>query len=194
MPDTINFRPETLEAPEGAYAIVVARFNQAITEALLAGALHAFAAKDVRADRRVRVIWVPGSYELPVIAKRAAASGQYKAIVTLGCVIRGDTPHFDYVAGEAARGLMTAQLATGVPIAFGVITADDLAQAQARCSIDPDVLDAAVRGPVAHDAASALPELLRTHSNKGAEAVMAALEMAAVSEAVASVPSRSAGF
>jgi 6,7-dimethyl-8-ribityllumazine synthase len=194
MPETIDLSSGTLESPSGAFAIVVSRFNDLITGNLLAGALHAFEAKGVRADRRVRVIWVPGGFELPLAAQRAAASGYYKAVVALGCVIRGDTPHFDYVAGEASRGLMAAQLRTGIPIAFGLITTDTLEQAVCRSSIESDVLDAAVRGPVAHDAASSLPELLRTHSNKGAESVMAALEMAAVMDAMSAVTPRSAGF
>ena len=193
MPETIDFSNADVEFKDGAFAVVVSRFNEAITGNLLAGALHAFDAKGIRADRRVRVIWVPGGFELPLAAQQAAASGQYRAVIALGCVIRGDTPHFDYVAGEASRGLMTAQMLTRVPIAFGLITTDTLEQAQLRSSMDPEVLDAAVQGPVAHDATAGLPELLRTHSNKGAESVMAALEMAAVMDAMPS-PSRTAGF
>ena len=112
-------------------AVVVSRFNQALTEKLLAGAQEALAKCDVDADS-VDVVWVPGSFELPLAAKRLAESGRYHAIVCLGCVLRGETPHFDYVAGQAAAGIARVGLDTGVPVAFGVITADTLPQAVER--------------------------------------------------------------
>lgn len=108
-------------------AIVVARFNEHITGKLMEGAQKALA--DAKADV-VDVFFVPGAYELPFAAKKL--SPRYQAIVALGAVIRGDTPHFDYVAGECARGLQQVMLETGVPVAFGVLTTDTLEQAQAR--------------------------------------------------------------
>ena len=112
-------------------AVVVSRFNQALTEKLLAGAQEALGKCGVDADS-VDVVWVPGSFELPPAAKRLAESGRYDAIACLGCVLRGETPHFDYVAGQAATGIARVGLDTGVPVAFGVITADTLQQAVER--------------------------------------------------------------
>ena len=112
-------------------AVVVSRFNQALTEKLLAGALEALGKCGIDSDS-VDVVWVPGSFELPPAAKRLAESGRYDAIACLGCVLRGETPHFDYVAGPAAAGIARVGLDTGVPIAFGVITADTLQQAVER--------------------------------------------------------------
>jgi len=112
-------------------AVVVSRFNQALTEKLLAGAREALGKCGIDSDS-VDVVWVPGSFELPLAAKRLAESGRYDAIACLGCVLRGETPHFDYVAGQAATGIARAGLDTGVPIAFGVITADTLQQAVER--------------------------------------------------------------
>jgi 6,7-dimethyl-8-ribityllumazine synthase len=120
--------------PDGrglSLAVVVSRFNQALTEKLLAGAREALAKCGV-ADESVDVAWVPGSFELPLAAKRLAETGRYQAIVCLGCVLRGETPHFDYVAGEAAGGIARVALDTGLPVAFGVITADTLQQAVER--------------------------------------------------------------
>jgi len=112
-------------------AVVVSRFNQALTEKLLAGALEALGKCGIDSDS-ADVVWVPGSFELPLAAKRLAESGRYDAIACLGCVLRGETPHFDYVAGQAATGIARVGLDTGVPIAFGVITADTLQQAVER--------------------------------------------------------------
>jgi 6,7-dimethyl-8-ribityllumazine synthase len=112
-------------------AIVVSRFNEKITHALLEGARRALADRGVAVDD-VTVAWVPGAFELPLVAKRLATSGRYDAVVCLGAVIRGDTPHFDYVAGEASRGLQQAALDTGVPIVFGVLTTDTQQQALDR--------------------------------------------------------------
>ena len=112
-------------------AVVVSRFNQALTEKLLAGAQEALGKCGIDSDS-VDVVWVPGSFELPPAAKRLAESGRYDAIACLGCVLRGETPHFDYVAGQAATGIARVGLDTGVPIAFGVITADTLQQAVER--------------------------------------------------------------
>jgi 6,7-dimethyl-8-ribityllumazine synthase len=112
-------------------AVVVSRFNQALTEKLLAGAQDALGKCGIDSDS-VDIVWVPGSFELPLAAKRLAESGRYDAIACLGCVLRGETPHFDYVAGQAATGIGRVGLDTGVPVAFGVITADTLQQAVER--------------------------------------------------------------
>ena len=118
-----------LDATGMRFAIVAARFNSDVTEPLCAGAekmLRDHGAADVH------VAWVPGAFELPLTAKMFAASGGVDAVVALGCVIRGDTPHFDFVAGECARGLMDAGLQTGVPVIFGVLTTETQAQAEER--------------------------------------------------------------
>lgn len=112
-------------------AIVVGRFNEHITHELLDGARRALREHKV-ADDDVTVAWVPGAFELPLVAKQLAGSGCCDSVVCLGAVIRGDTPHFDFVAGEAARGLQEVALATGVPIVFGVLTTDTLQQALDR--------------------------------------------------------------
>ncbi len=112
-------------------AVLVARYNEIVTARLLDGARQCFREKGVP-DARVDVVWVPGAFELPVAAEAAAASGRYAAIVALGCVIRGETPHFEYVAGEAARGLGNVALAHRLPVGFGVLTTESLEQAMAR--------------------------------------------------------------
>ena len=134
-------------------AIVAAKFNDFIVASLLKGATAAWlecggAAGDLAVAR------VPGAFELPVVARRLALSGRYDAVVALGCVIRGDTPHFELVAGECARGLQLASLETGVPIVFGVLTVETVEQAIERAAT--------------------------TAGNKGAEAMAAALEMASL--------------
>lgn len=122
-----------LEARGLKVAIVAGRWNDFIIASLLKGACaswsrHGGAAADLTIAR------VPGAYELPIAAKRLAASGRYAAVVALGCVIRGDTPHFDYVAGECAAGLNRAQLDTGVPCIFGVLTVENVEQALERAA------------------------------------------------------------
>ncbi len=109
-------------------ALVVAKFNQFVTQRLEEGARAALAAHGVR-DEDVTVTWVPGSFEIPVVAKTLAKSGRYHAVVCLGCVIKGETPHFDYVAGEAAKGVAQAASESGVPVLFGVLTANTMEQA-----------------------------------------------------------------
>jgi 6,7-dimethyl-8-ribityllumazine synthase len=126
----VEFRGET-DAGGRRFAIVVSRFNELITERLLAGARACLENHGVRTED-VDVISVPGAWELPIATKLAADRGLYDAIIALGCVIRGDTPHFDYVAGPAADGLARVSLSTGVPVAFGVLTTEDTAQALAR--------------------------------------------------------------
>lgn len=132
-------------------AIIAARFNDFIVTSLLRGATGAWLERG-GAAADLAVVRVPGAFELPVVARKLAGSGRYDALVALGCVIRGDTPHFDYVAGECARGLQLASLETGVPIAFGVLTVDSLEQALERAAT--------------------------TAGNKGGEAMESALEMA----------------
>lgn len=129
-------------------AVIVSRFNEDVSKRLLRGALEALKERGVEEPD---VYWVPGALELPVTALTLAEKGGHDAIVCLGCVIRGETYHFEIVAGQSAAGLMQVQLDTGVPIAFGVVTTEDRDQAQARS------------GP---------------KNNKGAEAAEAAIEMA----------------
>jgi 6,7-dimethyl-8-ribityllumazine synthase len=112
-------------------AVVVSRFNEPITARLLAGARQAFERFGAGEDT-VDVAWVPGAFELPFIARKLAESRRYDAVVCLGAVIRGATSHFDFVAGEAARGIAEAGRDTGVPVIFGVLTTDTLEQAQER--------------------------------------------------------------
>ena len=131
--------------------IAIARFNSFITERLLGGALDALRDHGV-ADRDVSAAYVPGAFELPLIAKKMAQSGQYDAVVCLGAVIRGDTPHFDYICENASRGILQVGLETGVPVIFGVLTTDTVEQAKER--------------------AGALP------NNRGAEFALDAIEMA----------------
>jgi len=150
--DSLNW--QNLDAHDLNFAIVVARFNSAITEKLLAGALEALSKAGAKTQQ---VFYVPGAYELPFAAKKLATRGGYSAIIALGAVIRGDTPHFEYVAGEAARGLQQAGLETGVPIIFGVLTTDTWEQAEARAG---------------GSAGSA------SRDNKGFDAAMTAIEMA----------------
>jgi 6,7-dimethyl-8-ribityllumazine synthase len=141
-------------AVEGAgrrVAIVVARFNGQITERLLEGALAGLAKHGVR-DDDISVAWVPGAFEIPLVAARFARSGEIDAVIALGAVIRGETYHFDLVANEAARGISEVVLETGVPVVFEVLATNDMAQAEARAG--------------------------GVHGNKGWEAAEAALEMA----------------
>jgi 6,7-dimethyl-8-ribityllumazine synthase len=137
-------------APAGRFAIVAARFNGLVTESLLNGCKDALKRHGV-ADDQVDVAWVPGSFEIPVVARKLAASGRYAAVMCLGCVIRGETAHFDHVAGQAAAGVMQVSLATGIPVIFGILTTDSIEQALDR---------AGLKG-----------------GNKGADAAMAAIEM-----------------
>ena len=135
----------------GRYALLAARFNDFITTRLVDGALDTLRRHGVDIEQRATVVWAPGSYELPIVAQRLAQSGEYDAIIALACVIRGGTPHFDYVAGEVAKGLAQVGLSSGVPVLFGVLTTDSIDQAVERAGTKM--------------------------GNKGAEAAMAALEM-----------------
>ena len=128
MPRTIE---GNLTAKGLKFALVVGRVNDFISERLLEGAVDTLL-RSGASDGDMDVVKVPGSYEMPLVAKTLAASGRYDAIVCLGCVIRGSTPHFDYVAGEAAKGIARVALDSGCPVSFGVITADNLEQAIER--------------------------------------------------------------
>jgi 6,7-dimethyl-8-ribityllumazine synthase len=141
------------------FAIVAARFNEPITKRLLDGALRALTAGGV-AETAIDVHWVPGAFELPQAAAHVAGSGRYAGVVCVGCVIRGQTPHFDFIAGQAAAGIQRVGLDTGVPTTFGVITALTEAQAVERAG-----------GAV---------------GNRGAEAAEAALEMVTFVESMGS--------
>lgn len=112
-------------------AIVVARFNEFITSKLLAGALDCLARHECNEDN-ITVAWVPGAFEIPVTAKKMAATKKYDAVICLGAVIRGATPHFDYVCAEAAKGIAQVSMEFGVPVAFGVLTTENIQQAVER--------------------------------------------------------------
>lgn len=118
--------------PGGRFCLVASRFNELITSRLIAGAEDAFRRHGIDPDSRVDLVWVPGAYEIPFASKMAAESGQYAAVIALGAVIRGSTPHFDMVAGEVTKGVATVGLATGVPCIFGVLTTDTIEQAIER--------------------------------------------------------------
>jgi 6,7-dimethyl-8-ribityllumazine synthase len=135
----------------GRFALVVSRFNDLITSRLMDGAVDTLKRHGVDIDSRVEVVWVPGAYELPLVAQKLAASGRFDAVLALACVIRGGTPHFDYVAGEVSKGVAQASWSTGIPVAFGVLTTESIEQAIERAGTKM--------------------------GNKGSEAAMAALEM-----------------
>ncbi|MAJ41930.1 MAG: 6,7-dimethyl-8-ribityllumazine synthase [Oceanospirillales bacterium TMED91] len=138
---------------DGRYAIVVGRFNQFVVDSLVEGAVDALVRHGVGEDN-ITVIRVPGAYEIPLAAQAVAEKGDVDAIIALGAVIRGSTPHFDYVAGESASGLNKVQMDTGVPCAFGVLTVDTIEQAIERAGTKA--------------------------GNKGAEAALVAIEMVSV--------------
>ena len=145
--------PVSLDATGMQLAVVVARFNHLVSARLLQGCSETFCELGGRlAD--LHVAWVPGAFEIPQAARMLAQSGRYNAVVTLGSVIRGGTPHFDYVAGAAATGASQVALSTGVPVAFGVLTTDTVEQALERAGVEG--------------------------SNKGSEAALAAIEMVGV--------------
>jgi len=118
----------TFATPAGRFVLIAARFNHFIVEQLVNGALDGLKRHGV-ADDAIDLVWVPGSFETPLIAQRLAASGKYAAVICLGAIIRGDTDHYDYVAGAAAKGVAHAAQATGIPVIFGILTCDTLEQA-----------------------------------------------------------------
>ncbi len=121
----------TLLAEGLKFGLIVSRFNEFISGKLLEGAQDALLRHGAREDD-IEIAWTPGSFEIPLIAKKMAESGRYNAVICLGAIIRGGTPHFDYVAAEASKGVAKVSLDTGVPVIFGVITADALEQAIER--------------------------------------------------------------
>lgn len=120
-----------LISEKARYGIVVGRFNEFISSKLLGGALDGLKRHGV-AEEDIEVAWVPGSFEIPLAAQKMAESGKYDAVLTLGAVIRGATPHFDYVAAEVAKGVAQVSLKTGIPVIFGVLTTDTIEQAVER--------------------------------------------------------------
>lgn len=136
--------------PQGRFAVVVGRFNSLVTDALLSGCRDSFVRHGV-SDDRLDVVHVPGSFEIPLLARKLAETRRYAAVVCLGCVIRGETGHYDHVAGQAAAGVLQSSLSTGVPIIFGVLTTDSVEQALDRSGLKA--------------------------GNKGADAALAAIEM-----------------
>ncbi|RYZ70408.1 MAG: 6,7-dimethyl-8-ribityllumazine synthase, partial [Lysobacteraceae bacterium] len=145
-----------LRAPEAArFAIIASRWNPRITDALVTGARQSLAGNGV-ADSAVDVVRVPGAWEIPLVAARVAAAGQHAAIIALGCVIRGDTRHYEHVADRCAEGLMRVQLDSGVPVMNGVLAVERIEDAEARAG--------------------------GSHGNKGEEAAVVALEIAQLLE------------
>lgn len=120
-----------LTAKNMKIAIVVARFNEFITSKLLSGCIDCLIRHEV-ADEDLTIAWVPGAFEIPMAAKKLAESGKYDAVICLGAVIRGATPHFDYVCAEASKGIAQVSMQTGVPVAFGVLTTENIQQAVER--------------------------------------------------------------
>ena len=145
------------DARAHGFALVVARFNEFITDKLVDGATDALTRHGADPDK-ITQVRTPGSFEIPLTAMKLAKSGRYDAIICLGCVIRGQTPHFDYVAAEVSKGIAQVSLQSGLPVTFGVITADTLEQAIDRAG--------------------------GKSGNKGADAAMAAIEMANLLKAI----------
>jgi 6,7-dimethyl-8-ribityllumazine synthase len=140
-----------LNAAGKKFALVASRFNSFITRQLISGAEDCLV-RHGAAKESISLFWVPGSFEIPLVAQRCAATKKYSAVICLGAIIRGETPHFDYVAAEAAKGVAQASMSTGVPVIFGIITADTVDQAIDRAGVKA--------------------------GNKGADAASAAIEMA----------------
>ena len=128
MPKVIEGK---LDAAKLKLAVVVSRFNEFISSKLLDGALDCLRRHNAQ-DDNIEIVWVPGSFEIPLAAKRLAESGKYDAVICIGAVIRGATGHYDFVAGECAKGVALAAMQTGVPVVFGVITTDNIEQAIER--------------------------------------------------------------
>lgn len=147
----------TFQNADARYAITVGRFNSFVVESLLDGAVDTLKRHGV-SESNITIIRVPGAWELPLIAKKLAGSGKYDAIIALGAVIRGGTPHFDYVAGECAKGLGVVSLESGLPVSFGVLTVDSIEQAIERSGTKA--------------------------GNKGSDAALVAIEMISVLKAV----------
>lgn len=142
----------------GRFALVAGRFNEFITSRLVEGCVDALRRHGVDPDTRVDLIWVPGAFEIPLACQHAAKSGKYAAVIALGAVIRGATPHFDHVAGEVSKGVASISMHTGLPVIFGVLTTDTIEQAVERAGTKA--------------------------GNKGFEAGMAAIEMVSLLRAM----------
>lgn len=166
---TVAGEPGGEEHGDAHYAILVSRYNDAIVESLANGAIETLSTNGV-ANANITLVRVPGAFELPLAAKKLADSGDYDAVIALGAVIRGDTPHFQYIAGECARGLAEVSLNSEVPVLFGVLTTDTVEQAAARAAPRADISSDALKQ-------SASNVTKKGNSNKGAEAALAALEM-----------------
>ncbi len=150
MPDATHMISGDLVVRKQRFAIVASRFNEFITSRLLSAAIDTLERHGCPREN-ITTVWVPGAWEIPLTAKKAAMTGRFDAVICLGCVMRGDTPHFEYVAGEAAKGIAQAGMETNVPIVFGVLTTDTLEQAIERAGAKA--------------------------GNKGADAAMTAIEM-----------------
>jgi 6,7-dimethyl-8-ribityllumazine synthase len=121
----------TLKTPPGRFALVAARFNRFVVDHLVAGALGSFKQHGVK-EENIDLLWVPGSFEIPLVAQRLAATKKYEAVICLGAVIRGETAHYDHVASQAAHGVAQASLTTGTPVIFGILTCETVEQAVDR--------------------------------------------------------------
>jgi 6,7-dimethyl-8-ribityllumazine synthase len=160
-------RAPLADASPFRFAVIVSRFNEEVTGSLRDAALAALREAGAT-EGHVQQFDVPGAFEIPQAARAAAETGRFDAVVCLGCIIRGETPHFDYIAAAVSHGIMDAAGETGVPMAFGVLTTDTLAQATARAGSDP--------------------------GNKGREAAAAAIEMAALYKSLSGSSPRPFGF
>ncbi len=152
-----NFLEGKVDASGMRFGVIASRFNKFVTERLLEGALEALKANGAE-DNNIDVLRVPGAFEIPLVAQKMAASGKYHALICLGAVIRGDTPHFEYIAQEVARGIGHAISQYGIPISFGVLTTNNVEQAMERAGA-------------------------RTE-NKGFEAALVAIEMASLAREI----------
>jgi 6,7-dimethyl-8-ribityllumazine synthase len=161
----------SLQARDLRFAVVAARFNAFVVDRLLDGAIAALK-RHGASETNIVVARVPGAFDLPVVAKHMAASGRHDAVIALGAVIRGATPHFEYVSAECASGLTRASLDTGVPIAFGVLTTDNEQQANERAGA---ITAIKATGDVHVDTLT---------GNKGADAALCAIEMANLLKAI----------
>ena len=168
---SINRLVGDLQAGKLRFAIAAARFNDFVVDRLVDGAIEALKQQGA-SESNITVARVPGAFELPVLAKKMAASGKYDAVIALGAVIRGATAHFDFVAGECASGLTRVSIDTGIPVSFGVLTTDTVEQAMERAGVQ--------KAPTGS---------MDTHvetltGNKGADAVLCAIEMANLLRAI----------
>lgn len=167
----VNTLPDIkLNGADKKLAIVTARFNNFITQPLLDGAIKALTDKGVD-EKNITTLWVPGAFELPQAAKQLANTDKFDGIICLGCVIKGETPHFDYVCNEAASGINQVALDTGIPVAFGVITTHTIDQAKSRAS----------------DAEGCV-------GNKGKDAALTALEMALLNDQIKEIAKEPKGL